>query len=191
MVHRFYNFFHSFTILNGTIQWHLRNWQYCGTVTSILECEVKLALESITTNKASGGDRIPVELSQILKDYAVKVLQSICQQIWKTQQWPQDWKRAVFIPITKKGNAKECSNYHMIALISHASKVMLKILQARLQQYVNRELPDVQAGFRKGRGTRDQIANIRWVIKKAREFQKKHPFLLYWLCQSLWLCGSQ
>ena len=109
----------------------------------------------------------------------------------KTQQWPQDWKRSVFIPIPKKGNAKECSNYHTIALISHASKVMLKILQARLQQYVNRELPDVQVGLRKGRGTRDQIANIRWIIEKAREFQKKHLFLLYWLCQSLWLCGSQ
>ena len=126
----------------------------------ILECEVKWALENITTNKTSGGDGIPVELFQILKDDAMKVLHSICQQIWKTQQWPQDWKRLVFIPISKKGNAKECSNYRTIALISHASKVMLKILQARLQQYVNRELADVQAGFRKGRGTRDQIANI-------------------------------
>ena len=103
----------------------------------------------------------------------LKVLHSICQQIWKTQQWPQDWKTSVFIPIPKKGNAKECSNYRTTALISHASKVMLKILQARLQQYVNRELPDVQAAFRKGRGTRDQIANIGWIIKKAREFQKK------------------
>ena len=138
----------------------------------ILECEVKWALWSITVNKASGGDVIPVELFQILKDDAVKVLHSICQQIWKTQQWPQDWKRSVFIPIPKKGNAKECSNYCTIALISHASKVMLKILQARLQQYVNRELPDVQAGFRKGRRTRDQIANIRWIREKAREFQK-------------------
>ena len=110
---------------------------------------------SITTNKASGGDGIPVELFQSLKDDAVKVLHSICQQMWKTQQWSQDWKRSVFIPIPKKGNAKECSNYCTIALISHASKVMLKILQARFQQYVNRELPDVQAGFRKGRGTRD------------------------------------
>ena len=110
---------------------------------------------------------------QTLKDDAVKVLHSICQQIWKTQQWPQDWKTSVFTPIPKKGNTKECSNYCTIALISHASKVMLKILQARLQQYVNRGLPDVQAGFRKGRGTRDQIANIRWIIKKAREFQKK------------------
>src|SRR5574338_475887 len=133
----------------------------------ILECEVKWALESITMNKASGGDGIPVELFQILKDYAVKVLHSICQQIWKTQQWPQDWKRSVFIPIPKKGNANDGSNYHTIALISHASKVMLKILQARLQQYVNRELPDVQAGFRKGRGTRDQIANICWIIGKG------------------------
>ena len=111
-------------------------------------------------------------LFQIFPDDAVKVLHSICQQIWKTQQWPQDWKRSVFIPISKKGNAKECLNYHTIALISHVSKVMLKILQARLQQYVNRELPDVQAGFRKGRRTRDQIANICWIIEKAREFQK-------------------
>ena len=121
----------------------------------ILECEVKWALESITMNKASGGDRIPVELFQLLKDDAVEVLHSICQQIWETQQWPQDWKRSVFIPIPKKGNAKKCTNYHTIALISHASKVMVKILQARLRQYVNRELPDVQAGFRKGRGTTD------------------------------------
>ena len=143
----------------------------------ILECEVKWALESITMNKASGGDGIPVESFQILKDDAVKVLHSICQQIWKTQQWPQDWKSSVFIPVPKKGNAKECSNYRTIVLISHASKV--KILQARLQQYVNCELPDVQAGFRKGRETRDQIANIRWIIEKAREFQKKHLFLLY------------
>ena len=144
----------------------------------ILECEVKWALESITMNKASGGDGIPVELFQILKDDAVKVLRSICQQIWKTQQWSQDWKRSVFIPIPKKGNVKECSNYHKIALISHASKVMLKILQARLQQYVNRELPDVQAGFRKGRGTRDQTANIRWIIKKTR-VSEKYLLLLY------------
>ena len=111
-------------------------------------------------NKASGGDGIPVKLFQTLKDDAVKVLHSICQQIWKTQQWPQDWKRPVFIPIPNKGNAKECSNYRTTALTSHTSKVMLKILQTRLQQYVNQELPDVQAGFRKGRGTRDQIANI-------------------------------
>ena len=129
-------------------------------------------------NKASGGDGIPVELFQILKDDAVKVLHSICQQIWKAQQWPQDWKRLVFIPIPKKGNAKECSNYHIVALISHSSKIMLKILQARLQQYVNRELSDVQAGLRKGRGTREQITNIHWIMEKAREFQKKHLFLL-------------
>ena len=128
------------------------------------------------TNEASGGDGIPVELFQILKDDAVKVLHSICQQMWKTQQWTQDWKRSVFIPVPKKGNAKECSNYRTIALISHASKVMLKILQARLQQYVNRELPDVQAGFRKCRGTRHQIANIRWIMEKAREFQKNIYF---------------
>ena len=145
----------------------------------ILECVVKWALESITTNKASGGDGIPVELFQILKDEAVKVLHSICQQIWKTQQWSQDWKRSVFIPIPKKSNAKECSNYYCtIALISHASKVMLKILQARLQQYVNHELPDVQAGFRKGRGTKYQIANIHWITEKSREFEK-HLLLLY------------
>ena len=117
----------------------------------ILESEVKWALGIITTNKASGGDGIPVELFQILKDDAVKVLHSICQQIWKTHQWPQDWKKSVFILVPKKGNAKECSNYHTIALISHTSKVMLKILQDRLQWYVNQEPPDVQAGFRKGR----------------------------------------
>ena len=127
-------------------------------------------------NKVSGGDGIPVELFQILKDDAVKVLHSICQHIWKTQQWPQDRKRSVFIPIPKKGNAKECSNYCTIALISQASKVMLKIIQARLQQSANCELPDVQAGFRKGRGTRDQIAGICWIIKKARKFQKNIYF---------------
>ena len=127
-------------------------------------------------NKVSGGDGTPVELFQILKDDAVKVLHSICQQIWKTQQWPQDWKKSVFIPIPKK--VKECSNYHTTALISHTSKVMLKILQARLQQYVNCELPDVQAGFRKGRGTRDQIANTCWIIEKAR-VPGKHLLLLY------------
>ena len=145
----------------------------------ILEFKLKWVLGSITTNKASGSGGIPVELLQILKDDAVKVLHSICQQIWKTQQWPQDWKRSVFSPVPKKGKAKECSNYHTIALISHASKIMLKILQARLQQYVNCELPVVQAGFRKGRGTRDQIANIHWIMEKARDFQKKHLFLLY------------
>ena len=149
----------------------------------ILECEVKWASRSITTNKASGGDRISVELFQILKDDAVKVLHSICQEIWKTQQWPQDWKRSVFIPILKKGNAKESSNYYTVALISHASKVMLKILQASLEHDVNHELADVQAGFRKGRGTRDPIANIRWIIKnkkqKTKKVPEKHLFLLY------------
>ena len=144
----------------------------------ILEYEVKWALGSITMNKARGGDEIPVELFQILKDDAVKVLHSICQQIWKPQQWPQDWKRSVFIPIPKKGNAKECSNYCTITLISHASKVILKILQVRLQQYMNQELPDVQAGFRKGRGTRDQSANICWIMEKER-VPENHLFLLY------------
>ena len=124
-------------------------------------------------NKARGGDGISAEQFQSLKDDAVKVLHSICQPIWSSQQWPQDWEKSVFIPIPKRGNAKECSNYHTVAFISHTSKVILKILRARLQQYVNCELPDVQAGFRKGRGTRDQIANIHWIIKKAREFQKK------------------
>ena len=142
----------------------------------MLEREVKWALGSMTRNKVSGGDGIPVELFQILKDDAVKVLHSICQQIWKTQQWPQDWKRSVFISIPKKGNAKEYSNYCTIALILHASKVMLKILQARLQQYMICELPDVQAGFGKGRGIRDQIANIHWIIEKAREFQENIYF---------------
>ena len=127
-------------------------------------------------NKVTEGDGIPVELFQILKDDVVKVLHSICQQMWKTQQWPQDWKRAVFIPIPKKDNAKECSNYHTIALISHASKVMLKIIQARLQQHVNHELPDVQAGFIKGRGARFQIDSICWIIIKARQFQKNIYF---------------
>ena len=156
----------------------------------ILECEVKWALGSITMNKASGGDGIPVELFQILKDDAVKVPHSVCQQIWKTQQWPPDWKRSVFIPIPKKGNPKECTNYHTIALISHASKVMLKILQARIQQYVNHELPDLQAGFRKGRRTRDQIANICWIIKKAREFQKNIYFCFIDYAKPF-DCGSQ
>ena len=137
------------------------------------------ALGSITTNKAGGGDGIPVELFQILKDDAMNVLHSICQQIWKTQQWPQDWKRSVFIPIPKKGNTKECSNYHTIAVISHTSKVMLKILQARLQQYMNHELIDIQAGFRKVRGTRDQITNIHWIIKKGKGVPENHLLLLY------------
>ena len=138
----------------------------------ILECEVKWSLKSNTMNKASGGDEIPVELCQIPKYVAVKVLHTIYQQIWKTQQWPNDWKRSVSIPIPKKGNAKECSNYFTIAPISHTSKVMLKILQMRLQQYMNHELPDVQVGLRKGTGTRDQIVNIYWIIEKAIEFQK-------------------
>ena len=150
--------------------WHFHLFQnFPQFIVIHTEWEVKWALESNTMNKASGGDGIPVELFQIVKDDAVKVLHSICQQKWKTQQWPQDWKRSVFIPIPKKGNAKECSNYHTIALISHASKVMLKSLQARLQQYMNCELPDVQAGFRKARGTRDQHAlvpckSLRWGI---------------------------
>ena len=158
-----------------------------------------MVLGSITTNK--GGDGIPVELFRILKDDAVKVLHSICQQIWKAQQWPQDWKRSIFIPVPKKGNAKECSKYHTIALISEAAaaaragKVMLKILQARLQQYVNRELPDVQVGFRKGRGARDQISNIHWIIKKTREFQKNIYFCIidYTKALTLWItsnCGK-
>ena len=142
----------------------------------ILECEVKWALGSNTMNKASGSDGIPVELFQILKDDAVKVLHSICQQIWKTQQWPQAWRRSVFIRIPKKGNAKGCSNYPTTALVSHSSKVMLKIFHTRLQQYMNRQLPDIQAGFRKGRGTRDQIASIHWIFEKAREFQKNIYF---------------
>ena len=138
----------------------------------ILECKVKWGLGGITTSKASGGDGIPVELFQILKDDAVKVLHSICQQIWKTQQWPQDWKRSVFIPIPKKGNATECSNYQTIALVSHASKPMPKVLQARLQQYMNHELPDVQAGFRKGRGSRDPIETSAGPSKKQESSRK-------------------
>ena len=159
-----------------------------------------MGLRNIIRNKASGGDGIPVELFQILKHDAVKVLRSICQQIWKTQQWPQDWKRSAFTPIPKKGNARECSNYGTIVLISHASKVMLKILPARLQQYVNCEFPDVQAGFRKGRGTRDQIANIHWIVKKTREFQKNICFCfidyakaLLWISLIVWItinCGK-
>ena len=143
----------------------------------ILECEVKWVLGSIIMNKAGGGNGIPAELFQILRwCLEMKMLCTICQQIWKIQQWPQDWKRSIFIPIPKRGNTKECSNYHTIALISHASKVMLKILQARLQQNMNQKLSDVQAGFRKGRWTRDQIANIHWIIEKAREFQKSIYF---------------
>jgi len=128
----------------------------------MLECDV--GLTNITMNNASGGDGIPADLFKILTDAAKKGLHSIGQKIWKTQQWPQDWKSSIFIPIPKKGNSKECSNYCTVVLISHASKVILKILQARLQQYVNQELPNVQGGFRKGRGTRDQIANICWII---------------------------
>ena len=142
----------------------------------ILECEVNWALGSITKNKAGAGDGVLAELFQILKDDAVKVLHSMCQQNWKTQQWLQGWKMSVFFPIPKEGNAKECSNYRTIAIISHGSKVMLKILQARFQQYMNSELPDVQAGFKKGRGTRDQIPNICWIMEKAREFQKNIYF---------------
>ena len=138
----------------------------------ILKCEVKWALGSITTNKASGGDGIPVELFQILKDDTMKVLHSICQQIWKIQQWPQDWKRSVFIPIPKKGNTKECSNYRTIALISHANKVMLKIFQARLQQYMNRELPDVQAGFRKGKEPEIKLPTSSGSSKKQESSRK-------------------
>ena len=142
----------------------------------ILEWKVKWALGSFTTSKANGGDGIPVEIIQILRTDAVKVLHSICQQMWKTQQWPQDWKSAILAPIPKKGKAKEGSNYCTVALISHASQVMLKILQARLQQYVNWDLPNVQAGFRKSRGTRDQIAKIHWIIKKVTELQKNIYF---------------
>ena len=138
----------------------------------ILECKVKWDLGNIITNKASGGEGIPPEEFKISKDDAVKMLHSICQEIWKTQPWPQDWKRSVFILIPKIDSAKECSNCCTIVLISHASKVMLKILQARLQQYVSRELPEVQSGLGKGRGTRDQIVNICWIMEKAREFQK-------------------
>ena len=152
-------------IYGRTVQKYLRDPDnqddvFTNLEPDILECEVNWALGSMIMNKASGGDGIPTELFQILKDDTVKVLHSICQQIWKTQQWPQDWKRSVFISTPKKGNAKECSNSRTIALISYVSKVMLKILQARLEQYVNHELPECQAGFRKGRGTRDQIANI-------------------------------
>ena len=143
-----------------------------------LECKVKWALGSIPTNKASGGDRIPVELFQILKDDAVKVPHSICQQIWKTQWWPQDWKRSVFIPIPKKGNDKECSNYRTIALTSHASKVMVKILQARLQQYVNHELPVVQAGLEKAKESEIKLPTSIGSSKK-QESSKKNLFLLY------------
>ena len=149
---------------------------YAGVVShtkpDILECEVKWALGSTVVNKVSGCDRIPVELFKTLKDDAIKVLHSIRQLIWKTQQWPRTGKGQPFIPIPKKGSTKECSNHWTIAFILHASKVMLKTLHARLQHYANQELPDVQVGFRKGRGTRDHIANIHWIVEKAWEFQK-------------------
>ena len=146
---------------------------------NILECKVKWALGSITMNKARGADGIPAELFKILKDDVLKVLHSICQQIWKTQQWTPDWKRSVFIPIPKKGNAKECSNYCTIELISHASKVMLKILRTRLQQHMNQEIPVVQAGYRKGRRTGGQIANIHWIIDKSKKMSEKHLHLFH------------
>ena len=149
----------------------------------ILECEVKWALESITTNKASGGDGIPVKLFQILKNNAVKVLHSICQQIWKTQQWPQDWKRSVFIPIPKKGSARECSNYRTVVLMLHDSKIMLKILQARLQQYVNFQL--FKLDLEKAEEPEIKFPNIHWVIKKVREFQKNIYF--YFIRLPCWL----
>ena len=157
------------------------------------ECEVKWALESITSKKASGGDGIPVKLFQILKDDAVKVLHSICQHIGKTQQWPQDWKRSVFIPIPKKGNAKKCSNYRTTALISYASKVMLKILQARLQQYMNRELPNAQAGFRKGRGNNIKLPTSTGPWKKQESSRKTSISALLTLPKPLtvWInCGN-
>ena len=160
---------------------------------NILDCEVKRALGSITTSKASRGDEIPAELFQILKDDAVKVLHSICQQIWKTQQWSQSWKRSVFVPIPKKGNDKECSNYCTIGLISHASRVMLTILQARLQQYVNHEIPDVQAGFRQGRGNRNQIANIHWIIESEKNSRKISTSPLLTMAFIVWIttnCGK-
>ena len=138
----------------------------------ILECKVKWTLRSTAVNKASGCDEIPAELFKSLNDDIIKVLHSLCQQIWKTQQWPQDWKRSTLIPIPKKGSTKEYANHQTVVLISHASQIMLKILHARLQHYANQELPKIQAGFRKGRRIRDQIANICWIIEKARGFQK-------------------
>ena len=161
----------------------------------ILECKVKWALESITMNKASGGDGIPVEFFQILKDDAVKVLHSICQHIWKTQQWPHDWKRSAFIPIPKKGNAKECSNYCTIALISHASKVILKILQARLQQYVNHELPDIQAGFKKAKEPEIKLSTSAGSWKKEESPRKTSIYALLTMPKPLtvWItinCGK-
>ena len=157
---------------------------------TILECKVMWALRSITMSKASGGDGIPAELFQILKDDAVKVLHSICQSHWKTRQWPQEWEKSVFLPIAKKGNAKECSDYHTISLISHANKVMLKILQVRLQQYMNHQFPDVRLNLEKAR---NQRLNCQHSLdhQKTKRVPDKHLLLLYWLCQSLWLCGSQ
>ena len=186
----------SYDIIDKLKGYWFQDWDnHDGVIThlesDILECEAKWALGSLTTNKAGGGDWISAELFKLLKDDDVKVLHSICQQIWKTHQWPQDWKRSVFIQIPKKGNTKECSKYRSISLNSYASKVMTQILQARLQQYMNHELPDVQIGFRKGRGIRDQIANIHWIIEKSKRAPEKHILLLYWLCQILWLCGSQ
>ena len=157
----------------------------------ILECEVKRDIGSFATNKTSAGDEIPVQLFQMLKDDVMKVLHAICQQIWKTQQWPQNWKKSVFIPTPKKGNVKEYSNYCTIALISNISKVMLKILQARVQQYMNCELPDVQTGFRKGIGTRDQSVNICWIIKKAREFQETSTSSLLTMPNTVHVCTPQ
>ena len=151
----------------------------------ILESEIRWALGSIITNKASGSDGIPAEPLQVLKDDAVKVLHSLCQEIWKTLPWPQDWEKVSFHLIPKKGNALNCSNYHTIALISHASRIMLKVLQARLQQYVNQELQGISAGFREVRGTWDQISNICWIIEKNTRVPEKHLVLLYWLHQSL------
>ena len=145
----------------------------------ILECEVKWTLERAAVTKARGCDGIPVELFKTLKDDAIKMVHPICQQIWKTQQWLQDWKRLILIAIPKKGSTKEGANHQPVVLISHASKIMLKILHARLQHYVNQELPDVQADFRKGIGTRNQIANNCWIIEKARKFQKKHLLLFH------------
>ena len=159
----------------------------------MLEGKVKWPLGIITTNKVSGGNGIPDELFQILKDEAVKVLHSVCQQIWKTQQWPQDWKRSIFIPVPKKGNAKECSNYRTIAVISNTSKVMLKILHARPQQYMNCEFPDVQADFRRGTGTRDQTANICWITEKARDSRKTSASLTVLKPLMVWIivnCGK-
>ena len=148
----------------------------CHPRPDILGREVKWVLGSTAINKADGCDGIPVELFNTLKDDAINVLHSICQQVWKTQKWPWDWIMSVLIPFSKKCSTKECLNHWTITLISHASKVMLKILHASLQHYVNQELPDFQAGFRKGKGTRDQIASIHWIIEKAREFQKNIYF---------------